>query len=65
VIAAQAPELVALQEVDLGRRRSRAEDQAALIGRMIGMHAVFCPTITRGEEHYGHEFFIRWPVEIV
>ena len=65
VIAAQAPDLVALQEVDLGRRRSRAEDQAALIGEQIGMHAVFCPTITRGEEHYGHAFFSRWPVEVV
>ncbi len=66
VIAAQAPDIVALQEVDLGRRRSRAEDQAAFIGRHIGMHAVvFCPTITRGEEHYGHALFSRWPVEIV
>jgi endonuclease/exonuclease/phosphatase family metal-dependent hydrolase len=65
VIVAQAPDIVALQEVDLGRRRSRAEDQAELIGRMIGMHAVFCPTITRGEEHYGHAFFSRWPVDIV
>jgi endonuclease/exonuclease/phosphatase family metal-dependent hydrolase len=65
VIAAQAPDLVALQEVDLGRRRSRAEDQAALIGAQIGLHAVFCPTVTRGEEHYGHAFFSRWPVEVV
>ena len=65
VIAAHSPDIVALQEVDLGRRRSRAEDQAALIGKQIGMHAVFCPTITRGEEHYGHAFFSRWPIEIV
>lgn len=65
VIAAQAPDIVALQEVDLGRRRSRAEDQAAMIGKQIGMHAVFCPTITRGEEHYGHAFFSRWPAEII
>jgi len=65
VIASHAPDVVALQEVDLGRRRSRTEDQAALIGQQIGMHAVFCPTITRGDEHYGHAFFSRWPVEIV
>lgn len=65
VIAAHAPDIVALQEVDLGRRRSRAEDQSAVIGQLIGMHAVFCPTVTRGEEHYGHAFFSRWPVEIV
>jgi endonuclease/exonuclease/phosphatase family metal-dependent hydrolase len=65
VIASHSPDLVALQEVDLGRRRSRAEDQAKLIGEHIGLHAVFCPTITRGEEHYGHAFFSRWPVEVV
>lgn len=65
VIAAQAPDLVALQEIDLGRRRSRAEDQAALIGHQLGMHVVFCPTITRGQEHYGHALLSRWPIEIV
>ncbi len=65
VIGAQAPDLVALQEIDLGRRRSRAEDQAALIGRQLGMHAVFCPTVTRGQEHYGHALLSRWPIEIV
>jgi len=65
VIAAQTPDLVALQEIDLGRRRSRAEDQAALIARQLGMQVVFCPTITRGEEHYGHALLSRWPIEVV
>jgi endonuclease/exonuclease/phosphatase family metal-dependent hydrolase len=65
VIAAQAPDLVALQEIDLGRRRSRAEDQAALIARDMGMHVVFCPTVTRGQEHYGHALLSRWPIEVV
>lgn len=65
VIAAQAPDLVALQEVDLGRRRSRAEDQGAIIAQELGMHVVFCPTITRGEEHYGHALLSRWPIEVV
>jgi endonuclease/exonuclease/phosphatase family metal-dependent hydrolase len=65
VIAAEAPDLVALQEIDLGRRRSRAEDQAALIAHELGMHVVFCPTVTRGEEHYGHALLSRWPIEVV
>jgi endonuclease/exonuclease/phosphatase family metal-dependent hydrolase len=26
---------------------------------------VFCPTITRGEEHYGHALLSRWPMEVV
>ncbi|MEO7597871.1 MAG: endonuclease/exonuclease/phosphatase family protein [Opitutus sp.] len=65
VAAAMAPDLLALQEVDLGRRRSRAEDQAELIARQLGMHVVFCPTVTRGQEHYGHALLSRWPIEVI
>ncbi len=65
VIAAHSPDLVALQELDLGRRRSRSEDQAALIANELGMHHVFCPTLTRDEEHYGHAVLSRWPLEVV
>ena len=65
VIAARAPDLVALQEVDLGRRRSRSEDQAKLIADATEMHAVFCPTVTRDGEHYGHAMLSRWPIEVV
>jgi endonuclease/exonuclease/phosphatase family metal-dependent hydrolase len=64
-IRGQMPDIVGLQELDLGRRRSRAEDQAAIIARELGMHVVFCPTVTRGEEHYGHALLSRWPIEIV
>jgi len=65
VIEQQGADVVALQEVDLGRRRSRAEDQASIIGEALGMHVAFCPTITVGEEHYGHAFLSRYPIEIV
>lgn len=65
VIAARSPDLVALQELDLGRRRSRSEDQARIIAQVTEMHMVFCPTITQGEEHYGHALLCRWPIEIV
>lgn len=65
VLAAQRADIVALQEMDLGRRRSRAEDQAGIIARELGMHAAFCPTVTVGEEHYGHALLSRWPIEIV
>ena len=64
-IRGQMPDIVALQEVDFGRRRSRAEDQAAIIARELGMQAVFCPTVTRGDEHYGHALLSRYPIEIV
>lgn len=65
VLRGQMPDVIALQELDLGRRRSRAEDQAALIAEELGMHVVFCPTVTRGEEHYGHAILTRWPIEVV
>jgi endonuclease/exonuclease/phosphatase family metal-dependent hydrolase len=65
VIADFAPGLVALQELDLGRRRSRAEDQAALIAGQLGMHFVFVPTVTRDAEHYGHALLSRWPIEVI
>jgi endonuclease/exonuclease/phosphatase family metal-dependent hydrolase len=65
VIRGPMPDIVALQELDLGRRRSRAEDQAAIIARETGMQAVFCPTVTRGDEHYGHAVLSPWPLEVV
>ncbi|MEO6244716.1 MAG: endonuclease/exonuclease/phosphatase family protein [Opitutaceae bacterium] len=64
-IATHQPDIVALQEVDLGRRRSRAEDQAAIIAEELGFHAVFCPTVTVDNEHYGHALLSRWPLEVV
>lgn len=65
VIRGHLPDIVALQEVDFGRRRSRAEDQASIIARELDMHVVFCPTVTRGEEHYGHALLSRHPIEVV
>ncbi|HYC69799.1 MAG TPA: endonuclease/exonuclease/phosphatase family protein [Opitutaceae bacterium] len=65
VIGARSPDIVALQELDLGRRRSRAVDQAAIIAELLEMHFVFCPTVTRGAEHYGHALLSRWPIEVV
>jgi endonuclease/exonuclease/phosphatase family metal-dependent hydrolase len=62
----QAPDIVALQEIDLGRKRSRAEDQGKLIAEHLGMHFLFCQTVTHGDgEHYGHMVLSRWPLEIV
>jgi endonuclease/exonuclease/phosphatase family metal-dependent hydrolase len=41
VIRRLKPDLVALQEVDKKTQRSRGVDQAAELGRLTGMHAVF------------------------
>lgn len=65
VIAQQSPDLVALQELDCGRVRSRGEDQVRLIADALGYHAVFCPTVIRGEEQYGHAVLSHFPLEAV
>lgn len=65
VLRSEHPDLVALQELDLGRRRSRAEDQAGIIAAELDLHLLFCPTLTRGGEHYGHAILSRWPLELV
>jgi len=65
VVRTQIPDIVAFAGTRSGRRRSRSEDQAAIIAREAGMEAVFCPTVTRGDEHYGHALLSRWPMEIV
>jgi endonuclease/exonuclease/phosphatase family metal-dependent hydrolase len=65
VLAAHAPDIVALQELDLGRRRSRSEDQATIIAKELGLNVVFCPTVTRETEHYGHALLSRWPIEVM
>jgi endonuclease/exonuclease/phosphatase family metal-dependent hydrolase len=65
VVRGVMPDIIAMQELDLGRRRSRAEDQAAIIAQELGMQVVFCPTLTRGDEHYGHAVMSRWPMEVV
>jgi endonuclease/exonuclease/phosphatase family metal-dependent hydrolase len=65
IIEAELPDIVALQEIDLGRQRSRAEDQAELIARLLDMNFEFCPTVTVEGEHYGHAVLSRWPMDVV
>ncbi len=64
-IAQENPDIVALQELDSGRSRSRGEDQANMIASVLGYHVVFCPTVTDGGECYGHAVLSRWPLETV
>jgi endonuclease/exonuclease/phosphatase family metal-dependent hydrolase len=47
VIAQQSPDLVALQELDHGRLRSRGENQASAIAQILGYHVTFLATVTR------------------
>ena len=53
VIRSASPDLVALQEVDVGRARSGAIDMAAELATSLGMEMRFAPCIEHGAERYG------------
>jgi endonuclease/exonuclease/phosphatase family metal-dependent hydrolase len=50
VIGSYNPDIVALQEVDVGRLRSGSVDQASELGARLGMDMHFAPAIERGAE---------------
>jgi endonuclease/exonuclease/phosphatase family metal-dependent hydrolase len=59
------PDIVAVQEIDVHRARSRGEDQATRLARELEMEAAFCCTVDRAAEKYGHALLTRFPVQIV
>jgi endonuclease/exonuclease/phosphatase family metal-dependent hydrolase len=61
-IAAEAPDIVALQEVDVGRRRSHGVDQAHRIAQGLGMTARFQPALRVLEEQYGDAILTSLPI---
>ena len=65
VIEEYQPDLVALQELDFGRRRSERHDQPNLIADALGMNSQFCPTVVDKDEQYGHALLSHWPMHIV
>jgi endonuclease/exonuclease/phosphatase family metal-dependent hydrolase len=57
------PDLVALQEVDVGTRRSRFADQAADLARLAGFeHHAFFPAMERDEGRYGVALLSHYPI---
>lgn len=65
VIAQAEADIVALQEVDVGRRRTDGVDQAHLIASLVKMEAHFHPTLTIAEERYGDAILTALPTETV
>lgn len=65
VIAEHAPDIVTLQEVDVGRRRSGHVDQAQEIARELGMQIHFHPAYHVLEERYGDAILTATPSRIV
>ncbi len=65
VIAGFSADVVALQELDLGRARSAGVDQAQLIAEQLGWVLLFAPAMRNGDEHYGNAIISRYPLTLV
>ena len=65
VLGALAPDLVALQEVDVGRARSGGRDQPAELAAALGMRSRFFPVMRYGSECYGLAILSRFPIRRV
>lgn len=61
VIAPFQPDIVALQEVDVGRTRSGSVDQAASLAEQLGMTSCFEACLETGCERYGIATLSRLP----
>jgi endonuclease/exonuclease/phosphatase family metal-dependent hydrolase len=65
VIAAHAPDVVALQEVDVGRARTGGVDQAERLARRLGMTFHFNATVKVEAELYGDALMTVRPERLV
>ncbi len=65
VIARDRPDVVALQELDVGRARTEGMDQAHLIARYLEMEYHFHPSLHLEEERYGDAILTHLPQRLV
>jgi endonuclease/exonuclease/phosphatase family metal-dependent hydrolase len=65
VIASGSPDVVALQELDVGRSRSDRLDQAELIARELGMNFHFSPAMRVMEEEFGDAILTALPMRLM
>lgn len=65
VIAQQKPDIVALQELDVGRRRTGGVDQAHEIAQRLDMACHFHAALTVEEERYGDAILTSLPETLV
>jgi endonuclease/exonuclease/phosphatase family metal-dependent hydrolase len=65
VIGDFEPDVVALQELDVGHWRSNRDDQPRLIAAELGMRHEFHPAMTADDEHYGDAVLSRHPMRLV
>src|SRR5262245_54213787 len=63
VIASYGPDVVALQEVDIGRKGSYRKDQADELAKRLGMEMVFAPNMEWSDsERYGLATLTKLPL---
>ena len=65
VIAGARPDVVALQELDVGRARTNGLDQAHAVARELGMRFHFHPALRVEEESYGDAVLSALPMRLV
>ena len=64
-IAATKPDIVVLQELDVGRARTGGVDQAEIVARELGMQMHFHPALRVMEELYGDAILTELPSRLV
>src|SRR5665213_3368346 len=65
VIAAEAPDIVVLQEVDVGRARTGRVDQAHRLAQRLGMASRFHAALKVEEEQYGDAILTALPERLI
>lgn len=65
VIARHEPDIVALQELDVGRKRTHGVDQAHAIAERLEMLFHFHPTIAIEEERFGDAILSAHPMRLI
>ena len=64
-IAHYQPDIVALQELDVNRPRTRSANQASVLAQPLGMKWYFFPAIELKDEHFGNAILTRLPMRLV
>jgi endonuclease/exonuclease/phosphatase family metal-dependent hydrolase len=65
VISRHEPDVVALQELDVGHARSGHADQPDLLAAALGMNYFFQPAVEAANERYGDAILSRLPMQLM
>jgi len=65
VISQYEPDIVALQELDVGRTRSGGHDQARLIAEILNMDHHFHASVHMAEEQFGDAILSSYPMRLI